>query len=90
MVNSGKCPKCEKTVTGVKIENVPASVNLSSGSFKAISFCCKFCHTVLSVFRMRSFAGITRLRLARFVGHANAGTKAGQAAAKNGNGDWRR
>ena len=49
MINSGKCPKCENNISSVKIEEVPASIGIGGVEWKAISFCCKSCNTVLSV-----------------------------------------
>lgn len=50
MINNGKCPKCERIVTSVKIESITASTSLIGGrDFNAVSYCCKSCSTVLSV-----------------------------------------
>ncbi len=49
MINSGKCPKCEKTISSVKIEEVTASIGIGGSDWNAISYCCKSCNTVLSV-----------------------------------------
>jgi len=50
MINAGKCPKCEKLVSNVKIESVTASTSLFGGTkWNAISYVCMFCNTVLSV-----------------------------------------
>lgn len=49
MFNTGKCPKCEKAISSLKIEQVPASTGVGGTEWKAISFCCKSCGVVLSV-----------------------------------------
>lgn len=50
MINAGKCPKCESTITSVKVETITAKTALIGGAeFKAVSYCCISCNTVLSV-----------------------------------------
>jgi len=44
----GKCPKCEKLVSNVICNAVDAKVPLGK-TWKGISFCCPYCHTILSV-----------------------------------------
>ena len=48
MINSGKCPKCAKTVSVVRIEDVSVNVGFQP-SWNGISFCCQSCGSVLSV-----------------------------------------
>ena len=47
MISFGKCPKCEKPVSSVKAEAISAVVGLEN--WKAVSYCCPWCDTVLSV-----------------------------------------
>ena len=49
MLNSGKCPKCEKVISNVKIEDVSASGDLGQTTWSALSYICPSCNTVLSV-----------------------------------------
>jgi uncharacterized protein with PIN domain len=49
MFNTGKCPKCEKVISSVKIEEIPASTGPGGAEWNAVSYCCKSCNTVLSV-----------------------------------------
>lgn len=44
---SGKCPKCESSITSVKIDGVTAKSG--SLSWKAITYLCPYCSTILSV-----------------------------------------
>lgn len=48
MINSGKCPKCEKTVSSVTIEDIDVRAGFQS-RWRGISYCCPSCHTVLGV-----------------------------------------
>lgn len=48
MINTGKCPKCETTITSVRIEDVDVKVGFQS-RWKGVSFCCPSCSVVLSV-----------------------------------------
>lgn len=43
----GKCPKCEKPITYVNLQGIDAKINQSA--FKAITYNCPYCQTVLSV-----------------------------------------
>lgn len=47
MINAGKCPKCEKTVTRLKLEGLDATVGVAGSSWKAITLLCPSCNTVL-------------------------------------------
>lgn len=45
---NGKCPKCEKLLTNVKV--VATSVNTEGSKvWKGAAFICPFCYTILSV-----------------------------------------
>ncbi|WP_104839205.1 hypothetical protein [Sinorhizobium fredii] len=44
---TGKCPKCEKTVTRLKLEGVDATEGFSTGGWKAVTLLCPSCSTVL-------------------------------------------
>ena len=48
MINSGKCPKCEKVLTSVKIEKIDVALNLQS-KWLGVSYVCPHCSTILSV-----------------------------------------
>ncbi len=48
MFNLGKCPKCEKIISRVKIEDVDILVGFQP-RWKGISYCCEHCNTVLNV-----------------------------------------
>lgn len=48
MMNSGKCPKCEKVLTSVIIEKMNISVNLQP-MWLGVSYVCPHCRTILSV-----------------------------------------
>jgi uncharacterized protein with PIN domain len=43
----GKCPKCEKELVALKMENVVG--NLESNPWDCVVYSCPFCLTVLSV-----------------------------------------
>ena len=47
MVNYGKCPKCEKKVSRVKIEHVDIIVGVRK-AYRGVSYLCGSCNTVLS------------------------------------------
>ncbi len=52
MVNVGKCPKCEKVLSFVNIEEVKAKVGSTSDSWRVwegVSYCCPWCNSILSV-----------------------------------------
>jgi hypothetical protein len=46
---SGKCPKCEKLVGRVTIDNITAKAFLGRGEWKAVAYLCPMCQTILSV-----------------------------------------
>jgi hypothetical protein len=48
MINAGKCPKCEKTITAVSVEDVSLNGGLRV-TWKGFSYSCPSCHTVLGV-----------------------------------------
>jgi hypothetical protein len=48
MFNIGKCPKCDRTITNVKIEDVTVDVQFTP-AWKGISYVCPWCNTILSV-----------------------------------------
>ena len=48
MINIGKCPKCEKTLSSVNIEDVKVNVGFKP-AWKGISYLCPFCNSILSV-----------------------------------------
>jgi hypothetical protein len=48
MINSGKCQKCEKVITYVRIEDVDVRVGFES-RWHGVSYCCPFCNSVISV-----------------------------------------
>lgn len=47
-MTTGKCPKCEKVVTAVRIEDVTVRVGVQP-QWKGVSYCCPWCNTVLGV-----------------------------------------
>ncbi|GAB2181476.1 hypothetical protein DLREEDagrD3_16990 [Denitratisoma sp. agr-D3] len=48
MISQGKCPKCEKIISSVTIEDVDVVVGMQS-KWRGISYLCPYCKTVLSV-----------------------------------------
>ena len=44
----GNCPKCEKSLTSVTIEDVKVVVSLQH-KWNGISYLCPYCRTILSV-----------------------------------------
>lgn len=48
MINVGKCPKCERTITTVAVEDVSLNVGFQP-KWKGFSYSCPSCHTVLGV-----------------------------------------
>ena len=48
MIHSGRCPKCEKVIGSVAIEEVDGKVGFQR-RWHCISLCCPSCHTVLGV-----------------------------------------
>jgi len=49
MIASGKCPKCEKRITRVKIDSILGSVGIGQPDWKIASYSCPSCNSVLSV-----------------------------------------
>ncbi len=45
----GKCPKCEKPVASAAISDVPARAFMGRTEWKAISFNCPHCQTILGM-----------------------------------------
>jgi hypothetical protein len=45
---AGQCPKCEKMVTSVDVDNVDI-VRGGQTAWRGISYSCPWCHTVISV-----------------------------------------
>ena len=48
MIPTGKCPKCEKMVSNVTIQNMPIHQSLQA-KFVGVSYLCPNCHTILGV-----------------------------------------
>lgn len=48
MINSGKCPKCDKVVSSVTIEDIDVKVRFQS-AWHGISYCCPYCKAILGV-----------------------------------------
>lgn len=48
-IHGGKCPKCENTIANVYIQPVDAKVPFSTDEYKAVSYQCPSCRTILSV-----------------------------------------
>ena len=48
MINTGKCPKCEKLLLNVKVETIDLTENLTQ-RWKGASYSCPHCHTILGV-----------------------------------------
>ena len=48
MIHTGKCPKCERVIDRVTIDQIDA-YNQSRNVFNAVSYLCPHCQTVLSV-----------------------------------------
>ena len=44
-----KCPKCEKAVTYIKIQGMDAKAGFGASSWKALTYVCPSCDTILSV-----------------------------------------
>ncbi len=49
MTHLGKCPKCEKMLNSVRVEDVVGKVGSSSQTIKCASYSCPYCHTIISV-----------------------------------------
>jgi hypothetical protein len=48
MINVGKCPKCERTVINVKMENVRIDVGFTP-AYEGVSYICPSCNSVLGI-----------------------------------------
>ena len=49
MINAGKCPKCDKKITNVKIEDIKVGTVGSAKKLRGSSYLCSSCNAVLSV-----------------------------------------
>lgn len=49
MINTGKCPKCEKILQNAHIETLNLKEGVSGPSWRGVSICCPWCKTILSV-----------------------------------------
>ena len=47
-MNTGKCPKCDKLLTSVKIEDMKLTVNLTP-AWNGVSYICPMCRAILGV-----------------------------------------
>ncbi len=49
MIKTGKCPKCEKTISHLLVESLEAWVGImaSGGKYIAVTYCCPSCRAVL-------------------------------------------
>ena len=45
---TGTCPKCEKLLTNVNIEEIPVHLNFQP-VWRGVSFLCPYCRTILGV-----------------------------------------
>jgi len=48
MINTGKCPKCEKLITSVKIEHIDIN-EVFQPRWHGVSLVCPMCSTILGV-----------------------------------------
>ncbi len=48
MLNVGKCPKCEKLVSNVKIEELRVDVGYLP-AWKGVSYVCPWCNAIMSI-----------------------------------------
>ncbi len=46
---NGKCPKCEKILTNVRIADVDCKTGIGGRSWRGISYSCPFCSTIISI-----------------------------------------
>ena len=51
MINVGKCPRCEKSVSNLtlKVEALEGTVAFGGGRFNCIQFLCSGCNSVLGI-----------------------------------------
>ena len=47
-MHTGICPKCEKMITNVNIEEIPIHLNFQP-VWKGVSFLCPYCRSILGV-----------------------------------------
>lgn len=47
-MHSGKCPKCERTVSRVDVETITINAG-AQASYKGVTYLCPSCHSVLGV-----------------------------------------
>jgi hypothetical protein len=48
MINTAKCPKCEKVITGVTTEDITMNVTFQP-QWKGFTYSCPSCRTILGV-----------------------------------------
>lgn len=48
MLNTSKCPHCDKILSGVEVEDVVLNVNFAP-EWKGFSYCCPYCRKILGV-----------------------------------------
>ena len=46
-MNTEKCPKCERLLTTVELENIPITVTIQPAKI-GLNYLCPFCRTILS------------------------------------------
>ncbi len=49
MTHLGKCPKCEKSITNVRVEDVQGKFGSSGTVLNCLSYCCPYCNSILGV-----------------------------------------
>ena len=42
-----KCPKCEKTCSTIKLQEIDASSGLGATTWRGVYYCCPWCQTIL-------------------------------------------
>lgn len=47
MINTGKCPKCEKRINHVSMDSI--DIGTLHSTWKGLSYVCPHCHSVLGV-----------------------------------------
>lgn len=48
MINTGKCPKCESTLSNVKLQGMPVNEGFQE-RWHGVSYLCPHCDTILGV-----------------------------------------
>lgn len=48
MINTGKCPKCEKVIYDVSVEDIVLKVGFQR-AWKGFSYLCPHCKTIISI-----------------------------------------